>query len=1277
MFRNRVTRNSKLWPIVIPTLAFLLLLGFAAKPAFAQDPDFSTIDDPLNGDYELYTVDDLVVARTKPENSNTTSAVFNYILETQNFTISSQSALVADFPQCWMTSGRQPQQTRIGRFFAYSYDVMVTLLPYSATATGSDCTAPAGQPNMALHIQSTQNAANTATPFAMSAASTALAMDDFNQDGFEDLFIMSNAEVLVATAKNINDSNEGMSFGAPTALPAATYTTSYDPASGDFNGDGLVDVAWIGQDYTIHFATVCPDAVAGTVCENQAALAVVLDPANSKPTNIRVNDAGGSCFANGYPQNTVALTAGRYGVQGSDQLLTVDTVQTGTETVLGIEVPLCAYQIHQYTFDGTFNLGNKLTATLVDEPRIDVGLYVTNFYAQSARLGWLDQQEQAVIVAGGGIVGNSNLDAVTVVYVVSFAGATPQIAQTSTIGSLNSADPEPWVNGMAIGHFAAIADDPSTETAFNQQIAALTNDGTVEVYAVSNPPVDITPQLLATSKVDAGLNLNERASSEETFTSWLVSGDLQGRSARLGPPSIVSVSSHSQPSVILGAPPMHVDYVLPYVSTSTTWDVVNFSAVPDTFNSSYTMSQTGSNQSADTNRTSYTYATSQQGGGSFSLKPPYLPAISGSLKTTTENKNEQVGESYQFTQNEFTYDASTTTGFGDEIWYDVSSFYVYYYPVLGQTVCPADNGTCAPNEEQQLYVTFSGPGSSGTGPGPGATTEWYQPVHEPGNIFSYPWNETMLAQQIPDGVDLLTGPQHFYTDSSSQTQRLQWSSSAGQDQTAGTTNTHSYDKSYSLTGGKAVGKILDVNLQGNLDYNDSSSISTLNKSSSSVGASQGIAIAKPGTFLDIGEYMYRVEPYIFGRTPAAGSVDAVALTQTITTTGPLQTAFAANPLDSAAGSWWGSDASPYTQYIDIALNHPVRWSQSDPAGTQTTLNCLEASGPRYNCMTFNDPNPSDLWNSEFYWMRGLFVTVGSVDGPQRTQATAGEDVVLQARVYNYSFKDMPAGSTIQVQFYRQAIQGTTSISDSVLIDQVTVNPLPGFNSANSPNTPNWTTASTTLDTSTLGDTYQIFWVLVWAEDSGGNMIADLPGHGLSAKPGTLSAIGDAPLETVTFNAAQKTFSNNVGYLHSKFFIAPAAATSLPSANAVLSIENVQVTPSQPTPGARVIIGADIAASSADAEAVHVRLYPSEQAWRAYLEHPTMLVKPRAFDVEMLPHISAGESDRMEVPFQTNACGIQRIVITAQVGARREVATAIATFDNGPCTYYFPYIGGLP
>ena len=52
-----------------------------------------------------------------------------------------------------------------------------------------------------------------------------------------------------------------------------------------------------------------------------------------------------------------------------------------------------------------------------------------------------------------------------------------------------------------------------------------------------------------------------------------------------------------------------------------------------------------------------------------------------------------------------------------------------------------------------------------------------------------------------------------------------------------------------MTAGKSFGKILDVEVEGNLDYNNSTSIGTLNKSTSSVGASQGIAINKPGSFL--------------------------------------------------------------------------------------------------------------------------------------------------------------------------------------------------------------------------------------------------------------------------------------------------------------------------------------------------------------------------------------------------------------------------------------------
>jgi len=715
---------------------------------------------------------------------------------------------------------------------------------------------------------------------------------------------------------------------------------------------------------------------------------------------------------------------------------------------------------------------------------------------------------------------------------------------------------------------------------------------------------------------------------------------------------------------------MHIDYILPASSTASDWQVINFTAVPDTYNSSYAMSEMTSNQTADTNRTSYTYATAETGGGTLSYKLPVVGNISASLKSVTENKNEIVSEQYVFQQNEFQYNASTTTGLGDEIWYDESTFNVYYYPVLGQTICPTGESSCAPADEQPLYVAISGPNSAGTGPGPGASTEWYQPVHETGNIFSYPWNETMLAQQIPQGIQLLSGPQSFFTDDSSQAQHLSWSQSGDNSQTAGTTNTHSYEKSYSLTGGGIVANLVGSSTPGNFSYNDSSSISTLNKSSSSVGASQGVTIVKPGSFLENSLYQYQVQPFIFGRLSSPNTVDAVSLPQNIQTTGPLQTAFAANPSNSNAGSWWSG--SPYAQAIDVALNHPRRWNISTPSGTQTTLNCLVAGG-RNNCLTFNEPDASDLWNSEFYWMRGLFVTVNGLDGPQRNQATAGEEVNLQARIYNYSFMDMPSNSTIKVQFYRQAINGTIPSGDSVLIAEESANPLPGFNSTNSPDTPNWAMVTTTLDTTGLDNTYHIFWVVVWVEDGSGNLLTELQGHGLDAKPGTLTSIDQVSLEMVDLDGANTTFSNNVGYLHLKFYIAPAS-TQLPGAelDAVLSIQNAVVTPEDATPGEKVIISADITSDDAAANAVHVQFFPDASVWEAHQADPSQPV-PRPFDLELIPHIGAGETDRLEVPYRADNCGTQHILIVAKSGATGEVTTATAEFSTGDCLVYSPIL----
>lgn len=68
-------------------------------------------------------------------------------------------------------------------------------------------------------------------------------------------------------------------------------------------------------------------------------------------------------------------------------------------------------------------------------------------------------------------------------------------------------------------------------------------------------------------------------------------GDTQGRSLLLGPPQIVRVNQHHQPDLILGAPPMHVDFITPAGAAAPA--VFNMSAVPDAFNSAYdTMDKT-------------------------------------------------------------------------------------------------------------------------------------------------------------------------------------------------------------------------------------------------------------------------------------------------------------------------------------------------------------------------------------------------------------------------------------------------------------------------------------------------------------------------------------------------------------------------------------------------------------------------------------------------------------------------------------------------------------
>jgi hypothetical protein len=343
---------------------------------------------------------------------------------------------------------------------------------------------------------------------------------------------------------------------------------------------------------------------------------------------------------------------------------------------------------------------------------------------------------------------------------------------------------------------------------------------------------------------------------------------------------------------------------------------------------------------------------------------------------------------------------------------------------------------------------------------------------------------------------------------------------------------------------------------------------------------------------------------------------------------------------------------------DVALNHPQRWTESTSRPESTNdlpASCLplSLSGTEANCLSINDPDPGDIWTSEFYRMRGLLITVGGASGAQRTAAEEGDEVFLQARVYNYSLAAMPAGTEVHARFYRQQWDHTTNrpLGDSVLIDEQTVESIPPFNLETNTTLPNWQVVTTSFDTTGLGNQYLIFWVVVWLEDGNGSLVAEVPGHGLDAVPGTLTAVGDAPIEMVTItdlsgNSKTTSFSNNVGFLNSAFYIAPSAGSgsSTTSSSAAtsgstglrrLSLDSLEASPSRIDEGDEVIVRANVHSPGEHSDAVLVFFYDGDPDDGGTL-----------FDVETLSRVRADDLHEVRVSFRPTECGTQTLFLVA-------------------------------
>jgi len=1245
-------------------------------------PDFTDVDDILLGQRHILRNDDLLIA-TDQAGENTGSRFNNIILETTKLKISRQSTEKVIDSQCVIYRPGKLSlsvpinnviHSRIGRVFALDHDVSVTLAP-AKNNYGFGCNGKLG-----LYIKDRTNKSNNSLTVVDNSGPmwTQLLLADFNHDGFDDVFQNHGNGYAIHTAEDIAYPAKGLKRVYFQDMSADIAATMSPAVAGDFDGDGALDVAWLAAKpednakVSIYVLSVCPRAgvvIRGVTCSR--AFEVV--PANSKnfaamsiSTSAHLAWPDENCSGCRNSSNQLWLAAGNFdgrytaiNATDKDELLFVSSNNNDLE--------ILAYRF------------NEDLKPMAHPKKSTFSNFSSNgFQLTSGAINQFSTTDQLAIISVASSVNDK-----TELAVFNFDSSLQAIKHDMNVSSeafnkTGRTRAFPFAKGIALGRF----DPPTTGSArdFNTQIAVLydTNDTVtakkrtiLHIYTVGDAS-DPKPQfrseyIVAEKRFLAPHNMMNAAP--------LQVGDLRGRSLLLGDPDTFQVESHLQPSVILGSPPQHVDFITPAKEENNV--VFNFSALKKDFTTTYSVKVTSENQSSNKSTTSTGWALKESASlnGKMTIGPV---EVEGELRQALDiaEKN-TVGKTFNSFKSK-SFDASTVTGFGDQVWYSSRRMNVYIYPVLGKYKCPDKKLECAENEKIPMTVVFSGPDNIRSNiSATGRTLEWYQPVHVPGQLFTYPWNQQQLLLQNPELKTLSqTNTGAFFTDDSPTTRKINWSGSSGENKSVG------FSSSWKLGGGISVAvgtpeesykKAGGIKGKINFDMSYSEGLETLNTDSRKIGTSTGIAVKKPGNFPKPSNYRFLLEPFVFGSDAKIQQSQNIKPDADILTRGPLQTAFVADPTDANSGSWWST--SNYKKYIDVGFGFPARWeivTDKSKGLINKDSACLGGE-----CALMDTPDANNLWNSSFYWLRGFYIQSNG-EGPQRTEAKSGDNMQLSVRVYNHSFKDMQGSDKLKVRFYGQQWDQNSNQpvagSQSFLIGQDTFQSLPGFASGTEPN---WRLAHTNFDTNSCGQSscagkYFVFWTVVWAEDASKQIImSELPGHGLNNKLSTVQLTqllaNDSPNMQQAFAVSEQglmervniqqevitSFSNNLGYFHQVFFIhdievqnlnkkaaksAQKSQSHSPS-QGVVSIQQFSLQSNKISAGQELEITAMIQSKDASNSALQFMVYAIDP-----LSNKKVLL-----DHEIISHIKADGSFQIKLPIRPEGCGNKQIQVELDPG----------------------------
>jgi len=1038
---------------------------------------------------------------------------------------------------------------------------------------------------------------------------TTAATADFNLDGFDDVvFSKNDGTIQVATANDVNEPLNNV-FGPSVKFgPAASLDMLLDMAVGDFNGDGQREIAGLVN---------LPNGGLKLVIYTVDPTTLIIKPASS----LTLTTPGAIDYV---PVGNVSMARGRFNSATHDQLAVAFATRVGPPRVEIID------------FDS-----NTLQPREASAPAIPANIAGTGFLQiQTGQFGFPDNPydqiayNSAVPVPGGRFVAILSVD--------------PTNLNIKT-NALMSYEINPCGYGISVGNFDHRQADPLNpgQTQFNPnaQIALLSgacdNGGkSMDIYSVDPLSFELKHEsfnLLSNLPSDP-FNVPPRLA--------FVASDIQGRSITLGEPTKITISSNRQPSAVIGVPPMHVDFVSPDPVAKVPPQVVNLSAIPDGFSTTYQQDSSTGSGSNTSNKTSWSFGAKETVSASITLGDPDKGNGIREKDTFTAAQNlKGASEKVHGTYQAKTFNLSATTGFGDEVSYTDNQFNIWFYPVIGQTACLAGK-QCPPDAQVPLTIQFSAPsGDALVHAAQGQALQWYQPPWEPGNIFSYPANLQQLNTIYPNLSQLTTGGLGVITDTSTITQKTTW---AVTQKDAGSTSfdqNYSFENDLSVTGQWDLAGALKVGGSASLDLTGSVGFATLTENTTNLGLSTGVQVTKPGTFPDFRNYGYSVAPYIMGTTKPGGVVDSQPLSGDVQTFGLMRAMFTADPLAGANGgygAWW----KQAYDHPDVALNHPSRWDIVGGPISPLPSNCLAAS--KVDCAVLSRRSPDNPWLSVFHQMRGFFISNAAHPGmgPQIEQATAGDVLTLQARVYNYSFVPMPAGSKVHVRFYFMPWNQTVPAGDSTLIGEDVLDPIPPFSDTGA--SLNWVLAHTTFDTrafaqTATGNASVVFWVVVWVQNADGSLMAEMPGHGLTRIPSTLKSLSDVPEEC---QSDGNCYSNNLGLYHQIFNITPATPTVAPGplpATTSVDIDKVSLSAAQVGLTEYVVLSAVLTANGGDASGLSANFYDGNPEDGGQL-----------FEVQNVPYVKRFLPYQIQTVYRAKTCGVHQLFVAINRGKPTEV-----------------------